>query len=101
MNQREIINQIFEDEVKSMNLKLNGFQENSNLTISLIKKTQKDKTQEKLNSAHLLHYVEPQEGFHNRDVNLYLQLGDYLDLLKPRDLVVIKFVDVPDPIFVN
>jgi len=101
---REEINKTVTDEVQSLICKLNGFQENTNLTINLIKKIQKVPTQEKLNSAHLLHCGErqydQQEEFHDRDISLYYQLNDFLDLLKPREVVVVKFFDVPTPILV-
>ena len=95
--------------------KMNGFMvpDNTNLTINIIKKIQKNPTQEKLDSAHLLRCdnasCEPIGNVHlpekttgaDRDVNLYRQLGDFLDLLKPRELVVVQFHNSPFPIFVQ
>src|SRR5436190_10331069 len=75
---------------------------NKNVTVNLVKRIQKVPTQEKLDSAHLLRCDNRRsDDVADRDINLYDQLGDFLDILKPRHRVVVKFLDAPEPVVVQ
>ena len=105
---KTLFNQKLNEEIKNITAKMNGFSNGrTNITINMIKKYQKLPTQQKLDSLHILKNENEEEensneyfGY-NRDINLYTQLSDFIDLLKPKELVVVKFHDVNKPIFVK
>lgn len=98
----KVFSEMINDEMKRVNVKMCGFPTGrTNITINMIKKYQQVPTQEKLDSVHIL--KTERVNFYNehveRDRNLYKQLSDYIDLLKPKNIVVIKFDGEPNPIF--
>lgn len=98
----KVFDEMVNSEMKTVMTKMIGFPSGrTNITINMIKKYQNIPTQEKLDSVHIL---KPERiNFYNehdlRDINLYKQLSDFIDLLKPKNVVVIKFEGEPNPIF--
>lgn len=95
-------NEMIKKEINNVIMKMCGFRNGrTNITIDMIKKYQNIPTQEKLDSVHIL--KSERVNFYNehdqRDINLYKQLSDFIDLLKPKNIVVVKFEGVPNPIF--
>lgn len=86
--------------------KINGFYNGSNITINIIKKYQKIPMQHELASFHTippnnLDRRNLQRENLNKDINLYRQLSDFINLSKPQEFVVIKFNTHPKEICVR
>lgn len=99
---QKAFNEMINNEMKNVITKMCGFPSGrTNITINMIKKYQNIPTQEKLDSVHILktERVNCYNEQDQRDINLYQQLSDFIDLLKPKNIVVIKFYGEPNPIF--
>lgn len=98
---RKVFSEMIKNEIENVITKMCGFPSGrTNITINMIKKYQNVPTQEKLDSMHTLktERVKSYSEHDLRDINLYNQLSDFIDLLKPKNLVVIKFNGEPNPI---
>jgi hypothetical protein len=96
----EEFDKMLNEEIQIVTNRLIGFPiGRTNITINMLKKYQNDPTQQKLDSVHIFKTEKNSNDSESRDINLYKQLSDFIDLLKPKNIVVIKFEGEPRPIF--
>lgn len=98
-------NNLLREKINTITSDINGFQGGSNITSNIIKKYQKLPTQQKLDSFHTISPLQSFEKSENnkflKDVNLFKQLSDFINLFKPQEFVIIKFNTHPNEICVR
>lgn len=90
---------LIKEEMGNVLCKMHGIRPGDNITTLLIKSFQKVPTQQHLDSFHITKSESlpdnnrEEEKNYQRDSNLYLQLTDFVDLIRPRDSVIMKFFE--------
>lgn len=85
--------ELIEKEMENLIPYMNSVSEGSNIGISIFKQVQRNATQTSLNYKY--NQILTQET--DRDLNIFMDIQDFLDLKRPKSLVLVKFSDEPEP----
>ena len=89
------------EEIENTICDMYGIEHGTHLSSQLLKSLQKNPTQQQLDMSHdmntenMLNNTPQDKGGFSRDLNLYMKLTDFVDIIKPRKYVVLKFYGVP------
>lgn len=86
---------LIEEEMKEVIPLVNSTVDGSNIGINIFKQIQRNATQSSLNFKYSSYVLK--QNIMDRDMNIFMDIQDFLDLKKPKSNVLIKFHDRPQP----